>query len=180
MPERAHARSIDGGKTFQPVRGIHHGDHHDVWIDPTNPKRIIEGNDGGVDISVSGGETWYAPPLPISQFYRIGVDTRSPYHISGTMQDLGSIAGPSNSLSGSGSRSRTGTTWEAARPGYTVHDPSDPNSSTRANTRGVITRYDYRTRQARIVSVCRQPLGPWRGRHEVPLPLARPDRRLAA
>ena len=92
------------------------------------------GNDGGVDISVSGGETWYAPPLPISQFYRIGVDTRNPYHISGTMQDLGSIAGPSNSLSARESRSRTGTTWAAARRATAFPIRPTRMSSTPVNT----------------------------------------------
>ena len=57
-------RSIDGGKTFQPVRGFHHGDHHDLWIDPLNPQRMINGNDGGVDLSLNGGETWHAPRCP--------------------------------------------------------------------------------------------------------------------
>src|SRR4029079_2988943 len=62
-------KSIDGGRSFQPVRGCHHGDQHALWIDPKNPERMIDGNDGGLDISADGGKTWYAPPLPISQFY---------------------------------------------------------------------------------------------------------------
>jgi photosystem II stability/assembly factor-like uncharacterized protein len=144
-------RSIDGGKTFQRVRGIHHGDNHDVWIDPTNPKRIIVGNDGGVNLTVSGGESWYAPPLPISQFYRIGVDTRNPYHISGTMQDLGSVAGPSNSLSGSGIALSDWYNVGGGETGYSVPDPSDPDVVYAGEYAGVITRYDHRTRQARMV-----------------------------
>ena len=145
-------KSIDGGKTFHPVGGFHHGDHHDLWIDPTNPRRIINGNDGGVDISLNGGETWYAPPLPISQFYRIGVDTRNPYHIAGTMQDLGSIAGPSNSLSGSGIALGDWYNVGGGETGYTVSDPTDPDVVYAGEYAGVITRYDHRTRQARIVS----------------------------
>ncbi|HMF16282.1 MAG TPA: hypothetical protein VKE98_03705, partial [Gemmataceae bacterium] len=91
-------KSIDGGKTFKQVKGPHHVDHHDLWIDPKNPKRMIDSNDGGVDITVNGGDTWHAPPLPIAQFYHINVDNRVPYHVSGTMQDLGTASGPSNSL----------------------------------------------------------------------------------
>ncbi len=144
-------RTIDGGKTFQPVRGFHHGDHHDVWIDPTNPRRMINGNDGGVDLSTDGGETWHAPPLPISQFYRIGVDTRNPYHVSGTMQDLGSIAGPSNSLSYTGITLADWYSVGGGEAGYTLHDPSDPNIVYAGEYAGVITRYDHRTRQARMV-----------------------------
>ena len=87
-------KSIDGGKTFNAVKGPHHGDHHDLWIDPKNPQRMIDSNDGGVDITTNGGETWYAPPLPISQFYHINVRQRVPYHVMGTMQDLGTACGP--------------------------------------------------------------------------------------
>jgi photosystem II stability/assembly factor-like uncharacterized protein len=145
-------RSIDGGKTLKPVRGFHHGDHHDLWIDPANPRRMINGNDGGVDISLNGGETWYAPPLPISQFYRIGVDTRNPYHIAGTMQDLGSIAGPSNSLSTRGIALGDWYNVGGGETGYTVSERSDPDIVYAGEYAGVITRYDHRNRQARTVS----------------------------
>ena len=97
-------RSIDGGKTFQRVKGPHHGDHHDIWIDPKDPRRIIDSNDGGLDISVNGGQTWRAPPLPLGQFYHVAADTRTPYYVSGCMQDIGAAAGPSNSLSAAGIR----------------------------------------------------------------------------
>src|SRR5947208_14276798 len=80
-------KSSDGGRTFAPVRGCHHGDHHDVWIDPNNPDRMIDSNDGGVDISADGGRTWYAPPLPIAQFYHVSADTGVPYRVMGCMQD---------------------------------------------------------------------------------------------
>ncbi|MGH7170720.1 MAG: WD40/YVTN/BNR-like repeat-containing protein, partial [Gemmataceae bacterium] len=86
-------KSIDGGKTFQRVKGPHHGDHHDIWIDPKDPRRILNGNDGGVDLSSNGGETWFAPPLPWGQFYHISVDNRLPYHVAGTMQDIGTGSG---------------------------------------------------------------------------------------
>ena len=113
---------------------------------------MIGGNDGGVDLSLNGGETWYAPPLPISQFYRIGVDSRNPYHISGTMQDLGSIAGPSNSLSYRGIALRDWYNVGGGEAGYTLHDPTDPDIVFAGEYAGVITRYDHHTRQARIVA----------------------------
>ncbi len=112
---------------------------------------MIGGNDGGVDLSFNGGETWYAPPLPISQFYRIGVDNRNPYHVSGTMQDLGSIAGPSNSLSSSGIALADWYDVGGGEAGYTLHDPTDPDIVFAGEYAGVITRYDHRTRQARMV-----------------------------
>src|SRR5260370_30751000 len=66
-PQVSLLKSVDGGRTFRPVRGPQHGDHHDLWIDPHNPKRMINGNDGGVNITTNG-ESWHWPPLPISQF----------------------------------------------------------------------------------------------------------------
>ena len=101
FPQVPMLHSIDGGKTLQYVKGLHHGDLHDLWIDPKNPKRMIAANDGGIDISTNGGETWLAPPLPISQFYHVSTDTRVPYHVAGAMQDLGTAQGPSKSLRGS-------------------------------------------------------------------------------
>src|SRR5262249_54915052 len=95
-------KSTDGGKTFKNQKGPHHPDHHDLWIDPKNGKRMIDSNDGGVDITINAGETWHAPLLPISQFYHISVDNSVPYNIMGNMQDLGTARGPSNSLSSTG------------------------------------------------------------------------------
>lgn len=144
-------KSIDGGKTFTAVKGIHHGDHHDIWIDPLNPRRMIAANDGGVDLTLNGGETWTAPPLPISQFYRINVDTRTPYHVSGTMQDLGSAAGPSRGLNGKGIALSDWYNAGGGETGYTAHDAKDPNIIYAGEYAGFITRYDHRTGLTRMV-----------------------------
>ena len=146
-------RSIDGGRSFQRVRGPHHGDHHDIWIDPKNPRRIIDSNDGGVDISLNGGETWFAPPLPIAQFYRIDVDAGVPYRVMGSMQDIGTGSGPSNSLATGGILLCDWHTVGGGEAGHVVADPSDPNIVWASEYGGYITRYDRRTRQARNVSV---------------------------
>jgi photosystem II stability/assembly factor-like uncharacterized protein len=146
-------KSIDGGVTFKQIKSPHHVDHHDLWIDPRNPKRMIDSNDGGVDVSVNGGESWYAPPLPIAQFYHVAADNHVPYHVSGTMQDLGTAAGPSNSLSGAGI---TPCHWYAVgggETGFTAPDPVDPDIVYAGEYGGYISRYDGRTRQARNVSV---------------------------
>jgi photosystem II stability/assembly factor-like uncharacterized protein len=144
-------KSIDGGKTFRRAAGFHHGDHHDIWIDPADTRRMIAGHDGGVEISTSGGATWYRPPLPIGQFYRINVDTRKPYHVSGTMQDLGSISGPSNSLAYNGVALSDWHDVGGGEAGYTASDPAEPDVVYAGEYSGVITRYDHRTRQARMV-----------------------------
>ncbi|MGH7223813.1 MAG: WD40/YVTN/BNR-like repeat-containing protein, partial [Gemmataceae bacterium] len=146
-------KSIDGGKTFQRVKGPHHGDHHDIWIDPKNPRRILNGNDGGVDISTNGGETWFAPPLPWGQFYHISVDNRLPYHVAGTMQDIGTGSGPSNSLSEAGIVPGDWHHVGGGETGFTASDPSDPNIVYAGEYGGYISRYDHRTRQARGISV---------------------------
>jgi photosystem II stability/assembly factor-like uncharacterized protein len=146
-------KSTDGGKSFKQVKGPHHVDHHDLWIDPKNPKRMIDSNDGGIDISTNGGETWLAPLLPIAQFYHINVDNRVPYHVSGTMQDIGTASGPSNSLSSDGI---TRCDWHSVgggETGHTMPDPADPNVVYAGEYGGYISRYDHRTRQARNVSI---------------------------
>ncbi|MFQ6081856.1 MAG: WD40/YVTN/BNR-like repeat-containing protein [Candidatus Aminicenantia bacterium] len=94
--------SNDGGKTFQSIggRGVH-ADHHALWIDPKNPDRLIDGNDGGLNFSYDRGKTWQKiNNLPIGQFYTITVDMEKPYNIYGGLQDNGVMYGPSNSIPG--------------------------------------------------------------------------------
>jgi photosystem II stability/assembly factor-like uncharacterized protein len=146
-------KSIDGGKTFAPVRGCHHGDHHDLWIDPKNPDRMIDSNDGGVDISADGGRTWYAPPLPLGQFYHVAVDAAVPYRVMGCMQDLGTASGPSHSLHAGGIGLGDWHTVGGGEAGFAMPDPADPNVVYAGEYLGIMTRYDRRTGQARNVTV---------------------------
>ena len=70
-----------------------HGDRHGLWIDPTNPNRMIESNDGGATISTDGGKTWTAENnQPTAQFYHVATDNRFPYHVYGAQQDNGTVA----------------------------------------------------------------------------------------
>lgn len=144
-------KSIDGGKSFQRVKGTHHGDHHDLWIDPKNPDRMIDSNDGGVDVTINGGETWFAPPLPIAQFYHISVDNRTPYHVAGNMQDIGTASGPSNSLSSGGIRVSDWYPVGGGETGFAVPDPSNPHIVYAGEYGGYISRYDHRTGQAHSI-----------------------------
>ena len=90
--------SEDGGKTFTtllPYSGVH-PDHHAFYIHPDDPTFLIDGNDGGLNISRDGGDTWtFINNLPVGQFYHIAVDDAIPYRIYGGLQDNGSWVGPS-------------------------------------------------------------------------------------
>lgn len=158
FPQVPLLKSTDGGKTLKRVKGPHHGDHHDIWIDPKDPKRIIDSNDGGVDISRNGGETWFAPPLALAQFYHVSVDTQVPYHVMGAVQDIGTAAGPSNSLLSGGIRLTDWVTVGGGEAGFAVADPSDPNVIYAGEYGGYLSRYDRRTRQA--VSIGIYPFNP--------------------
>jgi photosystem II stability/assembly factor-like uncharacterized protein len=151
-PQVPMLKSIDGGVAFKQVKGLFHGDNHDVWVDPKNSKRMIVGNDGGVAISTDGGKTWSVPPLAISQFYHVNCDNSVPFRVMGTMQDIGTASGPSNSLTAGGIRLGDWHTVGGGETGFAVPDPKDPNVVFAGEYGGYLSRYDNRTRQQRNVS----------------------------
>jgi photosystem II stability/assembly factor-like uncharacterized protein len=152
FPQVPLLKSIDGGETIRYVKAPIHGDHHDVWIDPRNPRRIATADDGGVNLSEDGGETWRSPYLPISQFYHVSVDTRAPFRVAGAMQDIGTAQGPSNSLTTQGISRHDWYPVGGGEAGHVVSDPSDPDVVYAGEYLGIMTRYDHRTRQARNVT----------------------------
>jgi photosystem II stability/assembly factor-like uncharacterized protein len=153
FPQVPMLKTIDGGRTIAAVKGPYHADHHDLWIDPTNPKRMIDANDGGVDITVDGGDTWFTPPLPLGQFYHVAVDTRVPFRLSGAQQDVGTAAAPSNSFNRLGLLLSDWYTVGGGEAGYTAHNAADPNIVYAGEYLGYISAYDERTRQSRNISV---------------------------
>ena len=92
------SKSEDGGKTFKTIMDYSnniHPDHHAFWIDPDDSNYLIDGNDGGLNISREGSKTWrFVTNLPVGQFYHVSVDNDFPYNVYGGMQDNGSWAGP--------------------------------------------------------------------------------------
>jgi hypothetical protein len=136
-----------------------HGDNHDLWIDPVNPDRMIEGNDGGACVSFNGGITWSSIyNQPTAQFYRIDTDNRYPYRVYGTQQDNTSIAVPSATYWGAitlGDCSYPGT----GESGFIAVHPEDPNIvycgaiGSSPGGGGALQRYDYRTGQIQLVNV---------------------------
>ncbi|MBV8975804.1 MAG: glycosyl hydrolase [Alphaproteobacteria bacterium] len=144
-------RSTDGGKSFNllPAR---HGDHHGIWIDPTNTDRIIESSDGGASISTDRGQTWTTQDnQPTAQFYHVAVDNRFPYYVYGAQQDNSNLAIASRDDEGA----ITEKDWYNAgggECGFVIADPRDPQIiySTSEN---FIVRFDRHTMQDRVISV---------------------------
>jgi photosystem II stability/assembly factor-like uncharacterized protein len=144
-------RSNDGGKTFSPVRAPH-GDNHALWIDPTNPKRLINGNDGGATISIDGGQNWSSIyTQPTAQFYHVTTDNRFPYYIYGAQQDNSTVGIASASPDGGIDR----PDWYdvgGGESGYIAPDPNDPQIVYAGSYGGDITRYDHRTGETQLVN----------------------------
>ena len=145
-------KRIDGGKTIEYVKGISHGDHHDLWIDPADPKRMIVANDGGVDVSRNGGESWYrAAAADLAVLPRVGrqpaARTTSPARCRTSAPRRRRAT-----RSPAASTSPTGTTSAAAKRATSTPIPSDPNIVYAGEYLGIITRYDHRTGESRNVS----------------------------
>lgn len=138
-------KSIDGGKTFRVVQGIAHSDHHAMWIDPKNPKHLVLGNDGGLDVSYDQGETWeFVNTVAVGQFYAVSADMRKPYYVCGGLQDNGSWCGPSSKRSTLGILN---SDWFRIGGGdgfYTQQDPTDYNVIYVESQDGNVSRLDLR------------------------------------
>ncbi len=115
------------GKNFRIISMNTHSDHHALWIDPSNPLHLIDGNDGGIDISYDQGKNWYdVQNIPAAEVYEIGVDMQDPYRVYCGLQDNGVWGGPSASLDTAGI---TNSEWTCINSGdgfYAQPDPSDP------------------------------------------------------
>ncbi|TMQ09204.1 MAG: sialidase, partial [Deltaproteobacteria bacterium] len=136
--------SEDGGRSFSYSGGGSHGDWHDVWIEPSNPKHVIGGDDGGLWLSYDGGNRWWkGENLPISQFYHVSIDGRDPYQVYGGLQDNSSWVGDS-SYPGGVSNAR----WENLFGGdgfWVIPDPSDPDFVYAESQGGFIGRVNRKT-----------------------------------
>ena len=123
-------RSDDGGRTFSDdgARNVHL-DHHALWIDPENSSHLLLGSDGGLSVSFDRSENWrFYDNLPISQFYEIGLDQRSPFWVCGGLQDNGSWCGPSKTLDSQGIRNADWINISGGDGFYVKIDPENPNT----------------------------------------------------
>jgi hypothetical protein len=151
-------RSVDGGKTFEEFHSPH-GDNHALWIDPTNPDRMIGCDDGGAWVSFNAGDSWSTIYNQLTaQFYHVATDDQFPYMVYGSQQDNSSIAVPSRD-------GRGAINWAdcyapgTAESGYVAPKPGDPNivyvGAIGSSPGGgeSLQRYDHVTKQVQLVNV---------------------------
>ena len=145
-------KSTDGGKTFSTYNAPH-GDHHDLWVAPENPQRMIIGDDGGAQITFDGGETWSTyHNQPTSQFYRLTTDNAFPYRIYAAQQDNSTIRIPHRTEGGSIGEDD----WEETAGGESAHIAVDPLNNDivyGGSYDGFLTRYNHENNSVRSVSV---------------------------
>jgi photosystem II stability/assembly factor-like uncharacterized protein len=144
--------SEDGGKSFEllmPAYGVSNGihpDHHAWWIHPENGNFMIDGNDGGLNITKDGGNSWrFIGNLPVAQFYHISVDNEIPYNVYGGMQDNGSWRGPAYVWRDQGIRN---SYWQEISFGDgfdVVPDRDDSRFGWSMSQQGYVSRYDWKT-----------------------------------
>ena len=137
-------RSEDGGKTWENLSGTH-GDFHDLWINPHNPKNMVIGNDGGAAISVNYGKTWSTQSnMPTAQFYRINVDNQFPYNIYAGQQDNTSVKIASQELGGWGITPRSWSYSAGGESAFLAFNPDDPRFVLGGSYQGTIEVLDTR------------------------------------
>jgi photosystem II stability/assembly factor-like uncharacterized protein len=139
-------RSVDAGKTLRALRDPH-GDNHDIWIAPNDPKRMINTNDGGANVTTNGGESWTQQHFPTAQLYGVFTTAHIPYHVCGAQQDNSTVCVPVN---GTGDEMYDVGGGES---GYIAPDPLDTDVFYAGSYGGLLTRVNRRTGETRAVNV---------------------------
>jgi len=157
----SYAVSLDGARTLEviPRSQAPGGDHHDIWIDPTNGDRMIVVHDQGLSITNNRGKTWFRQRLTNAQMYHVTVDNEIPYNVLGNKQDEPTYRGPSNSRLGG--RGIPRGMWHhvgGGESGWATPDPQDSNivwssASGSGMVGGIVVRYEEDRRQYRSVEV---------------------------
>ncbi|MEM6769614.1 MAG: glycosyl hydrolase [Bacteroidota bacterium] len=144
--------STDGGRSFE-ASNAPHGDHHDLWIAPEDPERMIIGDDGGAQVSFDRGENWSTYyNQPTSQFYRVTTDNSFPYMIYGAQQDNSTVRIQHRTDGGTIGESA----WEPTAGGESAHiapDPKNPDIVYGGSYGGFLTRKDHENNQTRAINV---------------------------
>ncbi len=148
-------RSTDGGKTLTNTIRVPHGDNHDLWISATDPRRMVQANDGGANVTVNGGQTWTDQDLPTGQFYNVFTTRHTPYHICGAQQDNSTacVGSQNNPGAGEGSLPPVFYAVGGGESGYIAPDPNDLNVFFAGSYGGFLSRLDRDTGQQRAVNI---------------------------
>ena len=145
-------KSKDGGNSFERIR-TPHGDHHDLWINPSDNQTMVIADDGGGQVSTDGGENWTTyHNQPTAQFYRVTTDNYFPFRIYGAQQDNSTI----RILHRTDAGSINDAHWESSAGGESAHlapDPEDPEIVYGGTYKGYMMRKDHRTGQTRSINV---------------------------
>ncbi len=147
-------KSADGGQTFRSI-ATGNGDNHDLWIDPGDPRRMAESDDGGGAVSVNGGETWTGQTYSTAQMYHVSTTKDVPYHVCGGQQDRGTNCVPSDfGRRFHSERDKPGDWFYSVggnESGYVTPHPVDADIFYAGGQEGTLTRYDRKTGQARNI-----------------------------
>lgn len=144
-------KTKDGGKTWRTI-STPHGDNHDLWVAPNDPNRMIEANDGGVNVTIDGGATWTKQDnQPTAQIYRVSVDTDFPYRLLGAQQDNSAVR-IRHRGAGSGISPRDWDVTAGGESGHIVADPTNPDVVFGGSYGGYLTYINHRTNEVRDVS----------------------------
>ena len=153
-------KSVDGGHTFA-RRALPHGDHHDLWIDPKNPQRMVSGSDGGASVSLNGGGSWSTLyNQPTAELYHVTTDNRFPYRIYGAQQDNTTVCLPSCSPEGAITY-RDFYDVGGSESGYIAVHPDNPDIVYGGIFQGMLTRYDHGTGEVRDITVWPENTAGW-------------------
>ena len=143
-------KSVDGGKSFKPMRAPH-GDHHDIWFNPTDGKNFINANDGGANVTFDGGKTWSSiHNQPTAQFYRVITDNREPFWVYGGQQDNSTLGIRSSSFDGSIGREDMMTVG-GGESAHIAFDPDNPRYYYATTINATLTEFDAETERTRPI-----------------------------
>jgi photosystem II stability/assembly factor-like uncharacterized protein len=149
-------KSTDGGKTYKTIRAPH-GDHHDLWIASNDPKRMINSNDGGANVSFNGGETWTQQNFATAQLYHIAITKDVPYHVCGAQQDNTTLCVPSDDGRNFRDPRSPAGSWlyqvGGGESGYIAPDPKNADIFYAGSQGALLTKYDRRTGHIRDIQV---------------------------
>ncbi len=146
-------RSKDGGRKFSRL-STPHSDNHDLWIDPKDPRRMIESNDGGANVTYDAGKTWSRQDnQPTAQMYRVSIDNDFPYRLLGGQQDNSAVRIRSRSLSSGAISLRDWESTAGGESGHIVAKPDDPDIVYGGSYGGYLVRLNHRTGERRSVNV---------------------------